>query len=78
MITHLTIQAVLPWVMSFFTIVTMWLAGEKKHSAWVIGLLNQCLWAIYIVITKQWGLSPLVIIITVIYTWNLVKWNKNV
>lgn len=74
MTIHLTIQAVLPWVMSIATIATMYLAGEKKRVAWVLGLFNQVMWFSFIATTKQLGLIPMSAAITVVYARNLWKW----
>lgn len=76
MTTYLAIKAVLPWVMSLATIASMLLAGEKKRSAWIVGLLNQCLWFAFIYITKNWGLAPLTVAMTIVYIRNLHKWKK--
>lgn len=74
MTTYLAIKAVLPWVMSIGTILTLYLAGEKKCIAWLIGLLNQVLWFVYIYMTGSYGLSPMAGVITVIYARNLWRW----
>lgn len=76
MTTYHIIKAVLPWVMSIVTIASMLLAGEKKRSAWIIGLLNQCLWSLFIVMTGNWGLAPLTVAMTIVYVRNLKKWRK--
>lgn len=34
------------------------LAGNKKRSAWIVGLINQFLWLIWIFTIQAWGLLP--------------------
>jgi hypothetical protein len=53
------VHACIPWTLSALTLWSMFLAGEMKNKAWTVGLLNQALWAYYIVITKQWPLIPM-------------------
>lgn len=38
----------LPYVLSALTIWSMFLAGEKKRGAWLVGLINQLLWLVWI------------------------------
>lgn len=62
--------------MSSATIATMYLAGEKKRVAWLVGLLNQCLWFAFIYMTKNWGLVPMSVAVTVVYARNFWRWRK--
>jgi len=62
------------WIMSGITIYTMWLAGDKKKLAWVLGLVNQCFWLFFIYQKQAWGLLPMTISLCIIYTRNLMKW----
>lgn len=62
--------------MSALTILTMWLAGDKKQLAWIIGLGNQTLWLAFIVLSASWGLFPMWAAIVVTYARNLLKWRR--
>ncbi len=70
------IRAILPWGLSGLTFWSMVLAGDKKRSAWLLGLINQAFWLTYVISTKTWGLLPLTIAMTVVYIRNLIKWKK--
>jgi hypothetical protein len=70
------IKTILPYVLSAITIYTMFLAGGKKKYAWLVGLLNQALWLIWIVTIHEWGLIPMNVALWVVYTRNYMKWNK--
>lgn len=58
------------------TITVMWLAGRKDWRAWVLGLANQVLWVTLIVVSGLWGLMPLSVAITFIYSKNLIAWRR--
>lgn len=69
-----TISAYLPWVLSVITIYMTVLAGNKTRWAWVIGLINQALWLIWIVASQSWGLIPMNAALWIVYTRNHMKW----
>ena len=64
----------IPWVLSAWTLGTMWMAGNKSQWAWVSGMASQGLWAVFAVSVEAWGLLPLPIALSVIYARNLRKW----
>lgn len=63
------------WLMSAITITSMWLAGGKRLSAWVLGLINQVLWVTYIYQKQAWGFVPMTAALTFVYSRNLLKWH---
>lgn len=65
---------ILPWILSAITIYTMFLANEKSKNTWIVGLINQALWLIWIILISAWGLLPMNIALWVIYTRNHIKW----
>ena len=65
----------LPYLLSIITIYSMLLAGNKKKGAWVVGLVNQLLWLIWIFTTSAFGLLPMNIALWVVYARNYIKWN---
>lgn len=65
----------LPYLLSAITIYSMLLAGNKRKGAWVVGLVNQFLWLIWIVLTQSWGLLPMNIALWIVYGRNYIKWN---
>lgn len=66
----------LPWLLSAITIYSMLLAGNKRKGAWLVGLCNQALWLVYIVLTQAWGLLPMNLALWVVYGRNYFKWSK--
>lgn len=68
------ITTYLPYILSVITIYTMFLAGDKKKKAWLVGLVNQILWFTWIIVSGTWGLIPMTIAMCVVYTRNYLKW----
>jgi hypothetical protein len=64
----------LPYLLSAITIYSMLLAGNKKKGAWLVGLINQFLWLIWIFTTGAWGLIPMNLALWVVYSRNYIKW----
>lgn len=67
---------VLPWILSALTIYTMFLAGDKKQGAWIVGLINQLLWLVFIIAIGAWGLLPMNLALWFVYTRNYIKWQE--
>lgn len=70
------IRQVLPLATSALTVVSMWRAGSGRPDAWAIGLANQVLWLLTIVLFGVWGLLPLTVILTVTYARNWARWKQ--
>lgn len=70
------IKTGLPWILSFITIYTMYMAGNKNKSTWLVGLMNQALWLLWICVTGTWGLLPMNGALWVVYARNHIKWRS--
>jgi hypothetical protein len=68
------IRNYLPWLLSAITIWMTVLAGNKHPSAWLIGLVNQGLWLLWIFVSSAWGLLPMNLALWVVYGRNHIKW----
>jgi hypothetical protein len=66
-----------PWLLSASTIYTMFLAGNKSRNAWLVALISQALWAIWIIASETWGMVPGHIALWIVYTRNHLLWSKN-
>lgn len=64
----------LPWILSALTIYMTVLAGNKARHAWLVGLLNQALWLLWIVASETWGMLPMNIGLWALYVRNHLKW----
>ncbi len=64
----------LPWLLSAITIWMTVLAGNKHPQAWLVGLGNQALWLVWIILAGAWGLIPMNIALWIVYVRNHLKW----
>lgn len=62
------------WLLSAFTIGQAILAGNKHPLAWLVGLVGQALWLLWIVLTGHYGLLPLTLFLVAVYARNHWKW----
>jgi hypothetical protein len=70
------VRQLLPLALSVNTVAVMWLAGSHRALGWLLGLIGQAGWALFIVIFEAWGLVPLCLVLTIVYTRNLTKWRR--
>lgn len=70
------IETYLPYLLSIITVYMFFLAGNKRKHTWIIGLINQFLWLIWILKIEAYGLVPMNIVLWVMYFRNHIKWNK--
>lgn len=70
------IVAYLPWLLSAITIYTMVLAGNKRPGAWLVGLVNQLLWLVWIALSGSWGLLPMNLALWIVYGRNYLRWTN--
>lgn len=66
----------LDWVTGAMTILGMELIGRKYWQGWLVGLVNQVLWAALIYQRELYGLIPLTAILTWRYANHLMVWRK--
>jgi succinate dehydrogenase hydrophobic anchor subunit len=71
-------KEIIPYILSAITIYMFLLAGNKKRSAWIVGLVNQALWLAWILLTQTWGLLPMNIALWIVYTRNYIKWGSRI
>lgn len=67
-------KEIIPYILSAITIYMFLLAGNKKRSAWIVGLFNQALWLTWIIAIQAWGLLPMNIALWIVYSRNYWKW----
>jgi hypothetical protein len=64
----------LPWLLSCITITMMVMAGNEHRKAWLLALVGQAIWLVWIILSKNWGLLPMNIALWVVYGRNHLKW----
>lgn len=71
------IENVLPWFMSCITIYQIYMTGNKHPNSWIVMLVNQCLWLLWIIVGQHWGLILMNIALWVVAIRNHRKWNSD-
>lgn len=66
----------IPLFLSAVALWMMWQAGNHRAYAWIVGLLNQGAWFVFIVVFDAWGLLPLNVALVFTYGRNFLKWRK--
>lgn len=64
------------WILSFTSLLTVYLLGKKNILGWKVGLAGQALWIYWEIITEAWGLMPMTIIMTILYIKSLIEWKQ--
>lgn len=64
------------WVLTFIGIACFWLAGRKVWWAWFVGIAGQFVWLAYSLLSGQWGFLAGVVLYTVVYVGNAVRWTR--
>ena len=67
----------LPWFLSANTIYFTLLAGNRNKNAWILALIGQLFWLMWIIASESWGLLPMNIGMWVVYYRNYIKWKQN-
>lgn len=56
------------------SLTTMWLAGQHKWYAWLLGLISQAVWITYAVATQQYAFTLSAVLHAAVYWRNLQAW----
>ena len=65
-----------PWVLSAWTVLTMWLLSGGRRVGFLFGLASQLLWLVFDAHVHAYGLMPLGLILGVIYVRGYRKWGQ--
>jgi hypothetical protein len=68
-------EAILPWILSVLGISRKYLLGEKNRWGWLVGLVTQLLWLVYIKETQAWGFLLLSAVGIYLNIHNFIKWS---
>jgi len=70
------LETALPWLMSALTILLTVLAGNKHRSSWIVGIISQSIWVVWIILTGEWGFAPMSAFLIALYARNHWKWTS--
>ncbi len=65
------------WVLAVIGVSGIFLVGRKTISGWLILCLNECLWIIYALATKQYGFIAMALAYAAVYIKSFIHWNKD-
>lgn len=68
---------ILSYILSAFSLLSLWLMGNKSKAGAIVGIVGQVLWVVYAIWLKQPGLLVGVIAYTIVHIRNLIKWNND-
>lgn len=72
------LQEYFPLALSYFTVWMTVLAGDKSPKAWIVGSISQILWMTWTVLTQQWNLLPMTVLLTWLYVNNYFYWSWSI
>ncbi len=59
------------WVTSAGTLLAVWLTGRNLRLSWKVSLVNQGIWLVFIITYDAWGLLPLTLALSGIFSHHL-------
>jgi hypothetical protein len=62
------------WALSTIGVVGIYLTGRKNWRGYAVGIVTECAWVWYSIITKQWGFIFGSTIYISVYSFNINKW----
>jgi hypothetical protein len=65
---------ILPWIISVVTGLATYLQGNKHKHGWLLAIGSQFLWAIWIIVSANYGFLPLHILLWFLYIRNHYRW----
>jgi len=64
------------WVLAVIGVTGIYFVGRKTIWGWLVLLLNECLWIIYALVTKQYGFILGATAYAVVYIKSYMLWHK--
>ena len=65
------------WVLAFIGVAGIFLVGRKTVWGWLVLLINEFLWIIYALTTKQYGFIVAAVAYGVVYVKSFINWNRD-
>jgi hypothetical protein len=65
------------WILAAIGVTGIFLVGRKTIWGWLILCINECLWIIYAVTTKQYGFIVAAIAYGIVYVKSFVHWRRD-
>lgn len=65
------------WVLAVIGVSGIFLVGRKTIWGWLILCVNECLWIIYALTTKQYGFIAMAVAYAAVYIKSFIHWKKD-
>ena len=62
------------WILSIVGVTGLYLVGKRHWWAWCIAFINECLWCVYAVTTKQYGFIFGAVAYGSVHLVNAIRW----
>lgn len=66
------------WILAAIGVTGIFFVGRKTIWGWLVLLLNECLWIIYAVTTKQYGFIFAAVAYGFVYIKSYIGWRKDI
>ena len=64
------------WVLVGLGVLGMWLAGRRLAVGWAVAIVNEVLWIVYAVQTRQWGFIVGALVYIGVFARNWWRWSR--
>lgn len=64
------------WLLALIGVTGMFFVGKKNMLGWLVLLVNECLWIMYALVTKQYGFIVMALAYATVYIKSYVSWKK--
>ena len=71
-----TLLTVLQWLCLIFSMITLWLIGDKKKIAFPIGIVCNIFWVWYFILTKSYIVMFTSFMYIVMYIRGWINWSR--
>ena len=65
------------WILAIIGVSGIFLVGRKTIWGWPVLFINECLWIVYALTTKQYGFIVAAIAYGIVYVKSFLHWRKD-
>lgn len=64
------------WILAAVGVTGIFFVGKKAIWAWLILLINECIWIAYAITTKQYGFIVMATAYAIVYIKSYIEWKR--
>jgi hypothetical protein len=65
------------WILAAIGVSGIFLVGRKTIWGWLVLCLNECIWIVYALTTKQYGFIVAAVAYGIVYVKSFLHWRKD-